>query len=56
METVPTNFPYLFAAYAVIWLVLFAYLFRLQRKERELRTQLQTLVADFAKEGATTAE
>ena len=31
-----TNFPYLFAAYAAVWIGLFVYLLRLQRKNREL--------------------
>ena len=49
METLPTHFPYLFAAYSAIWLVLFGYLVRLLRKERDLRAQLETLVAELEK-------
>jgi CcmD family protein len=38
-----TNFPYLFAAYAVIWIGLFAYLLRLGRRSRELEEEVREL-------------
>jgi CcmD family protein len=39
----PTNFPYLFAAYAAVWIALFVYLLRLQRKNRELEEEVREL-------------
>jgi CcmD family protein len=39
----PTNFPYLFAAYAAVWIALFVYLLRLQRKNRELEDEVREL-------------
>jgi CcmD family protein len=38
-----TNLPYLFAAYAVIWIGLFAYLLRLGRRSRELEEEVREL-------------
>ena len=55
MDALPPNFPYLFAAYAAIWTALFFYLFRLLKKEKELRTRLDSLVADLEKKSAETA-
>ncbi|HSV07187.1 MAG TPA: CcmD family protein [Candidatus Binatus sp.] len=38
-----THFPYLFAAYAAVWLGLFGYLLRLGRRSRELEEELRDL-------------
>jgi CcmD family protein len=38
-----TNFPYLFAAYAAVWIGLFVYLLRLQRRNRELEEEMREL-------------
>ena len=38
-----THFPYLFAAYAVVWLGLFGYLLWLGRRSRELEEELRDL-------------
>jgi CcmD family protein len=38
-----TNFPYLFAAYAAIWIGLFVYLLRLQRRSHELEEEIEEL-------------
>ena len=38
-----TNLAYLFAGYTAVWLVLFAYLLRLRRRERELREEVEML-------------
>ena len=54
MEALPTHFPYLFAAYTAIWLVLFGYLVRLLRKERDLRAQLDTLVEELENQNLRT--
>jgi CcmD family protein len=37
------NFPYLFAAYAVVWIALFVYLLRLGRRSRELEDEVREL-------------
>ena len=37
------TFPYLFAAYSLIWLVTFLYILRLMRKQRELRREIESL-------------
>ena len=37
------NLQYLFAAYAAIWIVLFAYIFRLQKRAQELSEELRRL-------------
>ena len=37
------NLPYLFAAFAAVWIVLFAYLTRLNRRTGELGRQLAEL-------------
>jgi CcmD family protein len=38
-----THFPYLFAAYAVVWLGIFVYLLRLERRSRELEEEVREL-------------
>ncbi|MEW6750913.1 MAG: CcmD family protein [Candidatus Latescibacterota bacterium] len=50
-----STFPYLFAGYAAVWLVLFAYLLQLRRRERDLREELELLrrgLAAGGREGA----
>jgi len=37
------NMPYLFAAYAVVWIALFVYLRRLARLNRELEDEVREL-------------
>ena len=37
------NLSYLFAAYTAIWILVFAYLVRLQRREKTLRQELDQL-------------
>jgi len=39
------NFWYLFAAYSIIWTVLWVYIIRLSRKNKELREELRDLQA-----------
>jgi CcmD family protein len=39
----PKNFWWLFAAYSVIWLALFGYVWRLLGRQRELRRDLERL-------------
>jgi CcmD family protein len=38
-----THFPYLFAAYAAVWIALFLYLLRLDRRSRELEEEVREL-------------
>jgi CcmD family protein len=38
-----TNLPYLFAAYAAVWIALFVYLLRLSRRSRELEEEIREL-------------
>ena len=48
-----TNLPYLFAAFAVSWVVLFGYLFYLNRRQHEMKKEIasrQPVVDDDQKE------
>lgn len=38
-----SNLPYLFAAFAVSWVVLFGYLFYVNRRQHELRKEIARL-------------
>ena len=38
-----THFPYLFAAYAAVWIGLFVYILRLDRRGRELEEEIREL-------------
>ena len=38
-----TNLSYLFAAYAVVWIALFVYLLRLERRSRDLEEEVREL-------------
>ena len=39
----PSNLPYLFAAFAVTWLVFFGYMFFIGRRQQEIRTEIDRL-------------
>jgi CcmD family protein len=39
----PTNLPYLFAAFAVIWVAFFVYAFFINRRQQELQQQIRLL-------------
>ncbi len=41
------NLQYLFAAYTAIWLILFAYIMRLQKRTKELGEELEQLGRDL---------
>ena len=43
------NIGYLFAAYTVIWAVVFGYVLIMQRKQRQLRRQITLLQESFDK-------
>jgi CcmD family protein len=44
------NLSYLFAAYTAIWIILFAYLLRLQRREEGLRQELEQIRQRLSRE------
>ena len=39
----PSNLPYLFAAFAVTWIVFFAYAFFVSRRRQEMQREVQSL-------------
>ena len=39
----PSNLPYLFAAFAVSWVVLFGYLFYVNRRQHEMKKEITRL-------------
>ena len=39
------NFAYLFAAFAIIWIVLFAYIFIISRRQKQIRREIERLKA-----------
>ena len=43
------NFGYLFAAYAVIWAIVFGYVLIMQRKQRQLQHQIRQLKESIEK-------
>lgn len=45
------NLVYLFAAYTVIWIALFAYLFHLSRRQERLRQEMDSLRRSLEREG-----
>jgi len=44
------NFGYLFAAYSVVWVILFIYMFTLQRRVKNIQTELEALKKDASHE------
>lgn len=44
------NLSYLFFAFGVIWLVLFAYLYSLSRRENDLQNEIERLKAERREE------
>ena len=44
-----STFSYLFAGYAAIWILFFAYLLRLRRRDKDLRQELELLRDQVAK-------
>jgi len=47
------NLVYLFAAYTVIWIALFAYLFNLSRRQDRLRQEMDSLRRSLEREGGS---
>jgi CcmD family protein len=46
------NLVYLFAAYTIIWIALFGYLFNLSRRQQRLREEMNSLRRAMEREGA----
>lgn len=44
------KFPFLFAGYTVVWIVLFGYLYNLARKQKKLWEELQSLKETLTKD------
>ena len=49
-----SNLSYLFAGYAAIWIILFAYLYRLRQREKDLHQEIELLRSQLAEEHRTT--
>ena len=49
-----SNLTYLFAGYAAIWIVLFAYLFRLRQREKDLHQEIELLRSQLSEDPPTT--
>ena len=47
------NLQYLFTAYALIWVILFVYVSRLQRRAKSLQEELERLEKDFEEQAST---
>ena len=51
-----SNLPYLFAAFAVSWVVLFGYLFYVNRRQHEMRKEIARLQNVLEKDPEQNAE
>jgi CcmD family protein len=47
------NLQYLFTAYALIWVILFVYISRLQRRTKSLQEELERLEKDLEEQAST---
>ena len=47
------NLQYLFSAYALIWVILFYYISRLQRRTKSLQEELKRLEKDLEEQSST---
>jgi CcmD family protein len=50
-EVPPANLPFLFAAFAVTWIVFFAYAFFVSRRRQEVQQELRTLRQELEQRG-----
>jgi CcmD family protein len=50
-EVPPANLPFLFAAFAVTWIVFFAYAFFVSRRRQEVQRELRTLRQELEQRG-----
>lgn len=48
-----SNLSYLFAGYTAVWVVLFAYLYRLSQREKGLHQEIELLRSQLAEEQRT---
>lgn len=49
------NLQYLFTAYALIWVILFVYITRLQRRTKSLQEEVERLEKDLEERASTSA-
>jgi CcmD family protein len=50
------NMTYLFAAYTIIWLGLFVYIFFLLQREKKLRREIESLREELREKGVSPAD
>ena len=48
----PSNLPFLFAAFAVTWIVFFAYAFFVSRQRQEMQREVKTLQEELDRRNA----
>jgi CcmD family protein len=51
-----TNMAYLFAAYSIIWLGLFVFIFLLLQREKKLRREIQSLREELQEKSVSPAD
>jgi CcmD family protein len=49
----PSNFPFLFAGFAVTWIVFFAYAFFVSRQRQEMQREVRTLQEELDRREAS---
>ena len=47
----PSNLPFLFAAFAVTWIVFFAYAFFVSRRRQEMEQEIRTMQRELDRRG-----
>jgi CcmD family protein len=52
----PSNLPFLFAAFAVTWLVFFAYAFFVSRRRQEMEQEIRTMQRELEQRGGPSSE
>ena len=55
-ELPSSHLPYLFAAFAVCWVVFFAYAFFVSRRQQEMQKEIRKLRSALEQQGATHAD
>jgi CcmD family protein len=56
MENMQGNMSYLFVAYAVVWVVMFFYLYTISAREKRIQRELRDMNRRLADMGGTTRE
>jgi CcmD family protein len=52
LDLPPANFPFLFAAFAVTWVVFFAYAFFVSRQRQEMQREVRVLQEELDRRNA----